>query len=138
MQETPIAIIGGTGLDSLDELHIEASHIVQTPYGSPSAVLQTGTLFNHPIIFLPRHGSEHQLPPHKINYRANIAALAKFNVEKILAVTAVGGITENASPRSIVLPDQIIDYTYGREQTFYDGVDGRVEHIDFALWCAKN
>ena len=131
MQETRIAIIGGTGLDSLDELHIEASHIVQTPYGSPSAVLQTGTLFNHPIIFLPRHGSEHQLPPHKINYRANIAALAKFNVEKILAVTAVGGIAENASPRSIVLPDQIIDYTYGREQTFYDGVDGRVEHIDF-------
>lgn len=131
MQEARIAIIGGTGLDSLEELHIETKHIVQTPYGSPSALLQTGTLFDHPVVFLPRHGSEHQLPPHKINYRANIAALAKFNVEKILGITAVGGIAKNASPRSIVLPDQLIDYTYAREHTFYDGVDGCVEHIDF-------
>lgn len=131
MKEPHIAIIGGTGLDSLDELKIDSRQIVQTVYGSPSAPLQFGQLFQHPIVFLPRHGSEHQLPPHKINYRANIAALSKVGIKKILGVTAVGGIADTATPRSIVLPDQIIDYTYGREHTFFDGVDGRVEHIDF-------
>ena len=126
-----IAIIGGTGLDSIDELVIDSTQIIQTPYGSPSAPLQFGHLFGRPIVFLPRHGSDHRLPPHKINYRANIAALSKVGIEKILGVTAVGGIAENAPPRSIVLPHQLIDYTYGREHTFFDGVDGLLEHIDF-------
>lgn len=131
MREAQIAIIGGTGLDSLDELQIDSQQHIQTAYGRPSAPLQFGNLFEHRIVFLPRHGSDHHLPPHKINYRANIAALSKVGVKKILGVTAVGGIADTAVPRSIVLPDQIIDYTYGREHTFFDGVDGQVEHIDF-------
>ena len=126
-----IAIIGGTGLDSLDELVITHRHSIQTSFGAPSAAIQEGSLFDKPIFFLPRHGDAHHIPPHKINYRANIAALAKFGVEKILAVTAVGGITPDAPPCALVIPEQIIDYTYGREHTFFDGVDGQVQHIDF-------
>ena len=126
-----VAIIGGTGLDSLEELVITRRHSIQTAFGTPSAAIQEGLLFDKPIFFLPRHGDAHQIPPHKINYRANIAALAKFGIEKILAVTAVGGIASNAPPCAIVIPDQIVDYTYGREHTFFDGVDGQVQHIDF-------
>lgn len=131
MNDVRIAIIGGTGLDALDELQVTCRHDLQTPFGSASAALQEGSLFGHPVLFLPRHGDAHQIPPHKINYRANIWALSKLKVNKILAITAVGGIAENAAPRSIVIPDQLIDYTYGREHTFFDGVDEKVEHVDF-------
>ena len=131
MNDKRIAIIGGTGLDSIEELVITRRHQVQTPYGQPSAAVQEGMLFDRPILFLPRHGEAHDIPPHKINYRANLAALAKLKVDQILSITAVGGISPEASPRAIVIPEQIIDYTYGREQTFYDGVDKQVEHIDF-------
>ena len=131
MSNNRIALIGGTGLDVLQDLAISRRHQLQTAYGSPSAAIQEGKLYGHSIFFLPRHGDLHQLPPHKINYRANIAALAKLNVNKVLAITAVGGIAKNAAPRSIVIPDQVIDYTHGREHTFFDGVDATLEHIDF-------
>ena len=131
MPDPRIAIIGGTGLDSLEELVIERRHLIQTRFGAPSDKIQEGTLFGRPIVFLPRHGDEHNIPPHKINYRANIAALNQLGVDRILAITAVGGIHSDCPPRALVIPEQIIDYTYGREQTFFDGVDMSVEHIDF-------
>lgn len=132
MSNKRIAIIGGTGLDSLKEFEVTGEHLIQTAFGSPSAAVQSGSLYGHDILFLPRHGTNHKIPPHKINYRANIEALAKLQVAEILAVTAVGGIADDAPPKSLVIPDQIIDYSYGREHTFYDGVDGRVEHVDFS------
>ena len=136
MSKPIVAIIGGTGLDSIEELVIKHKHLVQTPFGAPSDMIQEGTLFDEAILFLPRHGRAHNIPPHKINYRANIAALKQFGVDKILAITAVGGIAPNCPPRALVIPEQIIDYTYGREHTFFDGVDSRVEHIDFtAPFC---
>ena len=131
MSGKQLAIIGGTGLDTLAELNIVRRHRIQTPFGNPSAEIQEGSLFDHPILFLPRHGDRHDIPPHKINYRANIWALSELGVDRILAITAVGGIAEDAAPQSIIIPDQLIDYTYGREHTFFDGIDGKVEHIDF-------
>ena len=128
---TTLAIIGGSGLDQLGTLIPRTVHRVSTNYGLPSAALLDGTLDGTPVIFLPRHGPTHAFPPHGINYRANIAALRDFGVSEVLAVTAVGGIAPDVGPGAIVIPDQIIDYTYGREHTFYDGRDGLLEHIEF-------
>ena len=126
------AIIGGSGLDRLGALEISARHTLMTPYGAPSAALCEGLLEGSPAFFLPRHGDGHALPPHRINYRANIAALREAGVTDILAVTAVGGISAAAAPGSIVVPDQIIDYTWGRDHTLYDGLNGTLDHIDFS------
>lgn len=122
-------IVGGTGLDAFDALHVERTVMVDTPYGALSAPLTFATLAGTPVVFLPRHGAEHHLAPHKINYRANIWALARC-VERVVAVAAVGGITEPFGPRTVCIPDQIVDYTYGREHTFFDADD--VQHIDFS------
>ncbi len=127
----PHAIIGGSGLDRLAALTIQREHAVMTAYGAPSGALQEGMLDGTPVVFLPRHGVTHAIPPHKINYRANIAALRDFGVREIFAVTAVGGIGDNTGPGSLVIPEQIIDYTYGREHTFYDGIGGALDHIEF-------
>ena len=126
-----IAIIGGSGLDTLAQLQNVTEHRVDTPYGEPSAPLLEGDFNAQRVIFLPRHGINHTIPPHRINYRANIAALATVGVSAVLAVTAVGGISSATPPGRIVIPHQIIDYTYGREHSFSDGRDGHVEHIDF-------
>jgi len=126
------AIIGGSGLDRLGTLEISARHTLMTPYGAPSAALCEGLLEGSPAFFLPRHGDGHALPPHRINYRANIAALREAGVTDILAVTAVGGISAAAAPGSIVVPDQIIDYTWGRDHTLYDGLSGTLDHVDFS------
>lgn len=126
-----IAIVGGSGLDRLAALAVHREHHVMTAYGAPSGPLLEGTLDGSPVVFLPRHGAQHAIPPHKINYRANIAALRDFGVREVLAVTAVGGIGRSAAPGCIVIPDQIIDYTHGREQTFYDGLGGALDHIEF-------
>lgn len=126
-----LAIIGGSGLDQLGALVASREHRVSTIYGVPSAALLEGTLDGTPVIFLPRHGPTHAFPPHCINYRANIAALREFGVHEVLAVTTVGGIAPDAGPGAIVIPDQIIDYTYGRDHTFYDGSDGKLEHLEF-------
>ena len=126
-------IIGGTGLDSLDALEIERVVAVDTPYGELSAPLTFARLAGTPVVFLPRHGEAHHLPPHKINYRANVWALAQC-VERAVGVAAVGGITPDFSPRTVAVPDQIVDYTYGREHTFFDGDE--VQHVDFsAPYC---
>lgn len=135
---TTLAIIGGTGLSQLTALENPRFEEVQTPYGNPSAKFAIGTIQNKEVVFLARHGNPHAIPPHKINYRANIWALKQLGVENIIAVAAVGGITPQMTPASLAIPDQIIDYTYSREHTFFDGADGNVTHIDFTYpYCQK-
>jgi len=126
-----IAIIGGTGLTSLVGVEINESREMDTPYGNPSSALTFGRFGEKEIVFLPRHGDPHIIPPHKINYRANIHALKENGVENIIAVNAVGGITSEMRPGRIVIPEQIIDYTYGREHTFFEDNLDEVTHIDF-------
>jgi len=126
-----LGIIGGTGLKQLDNLKITHRQIIRTPYGEPSGPLTFGEVAGHAAVFLPRHGGGHTIPPHLINYRANIWALHSVGVRDIVAVATVGGISDNLSPGDIVLPNQIIDYTHGRKHTFFDGGDQPVTHIDF-------
>jgi 5'-methylthioinosine phosphorylase len=126
-----IAIIGGTGLTQLTVLTAPRREVVNTPYGQPSCPITHGTLFGKEVAFLARHGYGHTVPPHKINYRANLWALKHVGINRIVAVAAVGGITSSCAPGSLVLPDQIIDYTYGRSHTFFEQDLEKVTHIDF-------
>ncbi len=127
-----IGIIGGTGLSSLSGLDIIEQRVIDTPFGKPSSSLSIGKLGGGKVIFLPRHGEGHTLPPHKVNYRANIWALHSVGVKKIIAVAAVGGIRPDMSPGVLAAPDQIIDYTYGREQSFFSDDFTSDKHIDFS------
>ena len=126
------AIIGGTGLTTLDQFAIEERECLSTPYGDPSADLIFGRLFGQEILFLARHGDPHVIPPHRVNYRANIWALKTAGASSILAVAAVGGIGAPMVPGKIALPDQLIDYTSGRENTFFQDNLREVTHIDFS------
>jgi 5'-deoxy-5'-methylthioadenosine phosphorylase len=126
-----IAIIGGTGLTSFPGLKITLREVVRTPFGIPSGPITHGDYCGKKIIFLPRHGAHHTIPPHMVNYRANIWALHDMQVKQIVAVAAVGSINREIYPTQIVIPDQIIDYTYGRSQTFYEKDLSQVKHIDF-------
>jgi 5'-methylthioadenosine phosphorylase len=126
-----IGVIGGTGLRKIDGLTIVREEIVDTPYGKPSDKIIIGKLGNHEVAFLARHGEGHTIPPHLINYRANIFSLRALGVRAILTVATVGSISEELKPGCIVLPHQIVDYTYGREHTFFDGINNPVSHIDF-------
>jgi len=128
---TKLAIIGGTGLTQLSDLIIIKRDKLTTPYGSPSADFITGGLNQKEVIFLARHGNPHTISPHKINYRANIWGLKQLGVEQIVAVAAVGGITEEMVPAHIAIPDQIIDYSHGRKHTFFEDENYPVTHIDF-------
>lgn len=125
------AVIGGSGLEQLEGLVIEREHLLDTPYGTPSAPIKQGRYGSQSLLFLSRHGDRHQYPPHSINYRANIHALKQLGAQQILAVAAVGGLTQAHGPGALSVPDQIIDYTWGRAHSFYEG-DGGVEHIDFS------
>jgi len=127
-----LAIIGGTGLTQMDGLVITRREMVKTPFGAPSCPLIIGELDGQPVAFLARHGNTHNLPPHRINYCANIWALQSVGIERIMAVGAVGGIAANCTTGAIVIPDQIIDYTYDRTNTFFDGPPDEVKHIDFS------
>lgn len=127
------AIIGGTGLTEYSELNIEKQELVETELGITSAPLIFGELHCQQVVFLARHGHPHKLPPHKVNYRANILALKNAGVTQIIAVNAVGGITENMGAEAICIPDQIIDYTHGREDTFFDGEYKPLDHVDFTF-----
>lgn len=126
-----LAIIGGSGLARLAELHDTRREIVRTPYGDPSCALTLGRIGAHPVVFLARHGYGHTIAPHEINYRANLWALREVGAGSVLAVATVGGIRADCDPGMLVLPDQIIDYTSGRRHTFFDGADQQVTHIDF-------
>lgn len=127
-----IGIIGGTGLTRLNDLTINRTEVVNTPYGQPSSALVHGTLHGKSFVFLARHGDPHTIPPHRINYRANLWAMKHIGVDTVIAVAAVGGIDALAAPSKLVIPDQIIDYTWGRIQTCYDDTDTEVTHIDFS------
>ncbi len=132
------AIIGGTGLIQIKGLELSESKNIDTPYGSPSAGYQLGQLNGKNIVFLARHGNPHVIPPHKINYRANIWGLKELGVTKIIAVAAVGGITQEMFPGRIVIPNQIIDYSYGRQHTFFEENLEEVTHIDFSFPYSEN
>ena len=126
-----LGIIGGTGLAQLQNLTITRRQIARTPYGEASQPLIFGKLAGHDVVFLARHGAGHTIPPHAVNYRANIWALHSVGVTHLLAIATVGGISSDLVPGDIVLPHQIIDYTHGRKNTYHDGIELPVKHIDF-------
>lgn len=128
-----LGIIGGSGLAELDGLTNKRRQVVRTPYGEPSCALTFGQMDGNAVAFLARHGHAHTLAPHKINYRANIWALREVGVKQILAVATVGGIREDCAPGALVVPDQLIDYTSGRVNTFFDTATTPVTHVDFTL-----
>jgi 5'-methylthioinosine phosphorylase len=129
---TILAIIGGSGLTALNGLKITRQQMQQTPYGQPSGPLTFGVFNDKEIVFLPRHGNPHIIPPHKINYRANIWALRENGIKNIIAINAVGGITPEMYPGRVVIPSQIIDYTWGRNHTYFDKDIDLVTHVDFS------
>jgi 5'-deoxy-5'-methylthioadenosine phosphorylase len=126
-----LAIIGGSGLTQLTNLKVTRRLAVRTPYGEPSGPLTFGEIAGKAIVFLARHGYGHTLPPHQVNYRANLWALHAQGVTEVVGVAAVGGIRADMQPGVMVAPDQIIDYTHGRASTFYTVEDRGVQHVDF-------
>lgn len=126
-----LAIIGGSGLTKLSNMEVLRREVARTPYGEPSGALTFGTMCERPVVFLARHGYGHTIPPHLVNYRANIWALQQAGVEAIVSVASVGGIREELGPGTLIVPHQIIDYTWGREITYFEGGEGLVRHVDF-------
>lgn len=124
-----IGIIGGSGLYNLPGFKEEKKVALKTPYGKPSDDYVIGRLSDRQVVFLARHGEGHGIPPHRLNYRANIWGFSDLGVERIIAVNAVGGISGELSPGDLVIPDQVLDFTSGRPSTFFDGPD--VVHVDF-------
>ena len=133
-----LAIIGGTGLSKLVNLEKVYKRVIKTPYGEPSSPLTFGTFGGKEVIFMARHGFGHTIPPHKINYQANMWALKEAGATEVLAIAAVGGINETISPGSIVIPDQLIDYTWGRCGTYFEDDLEQVTHIDFTFPYSKD
>jgi 5'-methylthioinosine phosphorylase len=125
------AIIGGSGLAKLSALANTRRQVARTPFGEPSGALTFGTLGGHEVVFLARHGYGHTIAPHEINYRANIWALKDLGVSGVMSVASVGGIRADLGPGTLVVPDQIIDYTHSRKSTFLEGAELPVTHIDF-------
>jgi 5'-methylthioadenosine phosphorylase len=125
-----LAIIGGSGLTRLANLDISRRESVHTPFGEPSGPLSFGAIRGVPVAFMARHGDGHSIPPHQVNYRANLWALREKGVREIVSVAAVGGIRHDLGPGTIVVPHQIIDYTWGRMNTYFEG-EAPVKHIDF-------
>ncbi|MBA3979428.1 MAG: S-methyl-5'-thioinosine phosphorylase [Alcanivorax sp.] len=127
-----LALIGGTGLSRMPNLDVTESCTVKTRFGNPAAPLLRGKLGNEDVLFLARHGNPHRLLPHEVPYRANIAALKQAGASAIVAVNAVGGISDAAASGVILLPDQIIDYTWGRDMTYFDRGHVPITHVDFS------
>jgi 5'-methylthioadenosine phosphorylase len=126
-----LAIVGGSGLTQLSSLEVVRREVARTPYGEPSGALTFGRLCGGNVIFLARHGYGHTIPPHRVNYRANLWALKTAGAKNIVSVASVGGIRSDCAPGVLVAPDQILDYTWGRANTFFDGIDVPVRYIDF-------
>ena len=124
-------IIGGTGLTQLANLEVTRRQVVRTPFGEPSGALVFGKLAGQEVVFLARHGFGHTIPPHMVNYRANIWAMNSQGVDNVVSVASVGGIRADLGPGVIAVPHQIVDYTWGRHGTFHEGEDRAVVHIDF-------
>ncbi len=133
----PIGLIGGSGFYDIDGLEMREEISLSTPYGAPSATYKLGEFSGTELVFLARHGVPHRIPPHKVNYRANMWGFKSLGVEKIISIGAVGGINSGMQPGSVVILDQIIDMTMGaRAATFYD--EEKVVHIDFTRpYCAE-
>lgn len=125
-----LGIIGGTGLSELSCMDEVRKLVIRTPYGEPSGPLSCGRILGIPVIFLARHGYGHTIPPHRVNYRANIWALNAEGVRRIVSVASVGGIRKNLHPGTLMVPDQLIDYTWGRAQTYFEN-ELPVTHVDF-------
>ncbi|HJN96394.1 MAG: 5'-methylthioadenosine phosphorylase [Gammaproteobacteria bacterium] len=132
-----LAVIGGTGLAEVNGFESAGRKRLNTPYAEKRVWVELLQYRNNTLAFLPRHGKNHVIPPHKVNYRANLWALHKLGVTQIVAVNAVGGIHENLAPGSFAIPDQIIDYTYGRSTTYFEEDIESVTHIDFTYPFAK-
>jgi 5'-methylthioinosine phosphorylase len=126
-----LAIIGGTGLYKLADLQDAEAHQPVTRYGAPSGPIRIGYLAGKRVAFLARHGEGHSVPPHRINYRANLAALQALGARRVIALNTVGGITERFGPRVLGCPDQLIDYTWGRISTLCEETGTDVLHVDF-------
>jgi len=126
-----LGIIGGSGLTQLSNLEITRREVVRTPYGEPSGAVTFCALDGHEVVFIARHGYGHTIPPHAVNYRANIWALHAQGVSALASVASVGGIRADLKPGVLAVPHQIIDYTYSRDHTFFDGAEQPVTHIDF-------
>lgn len=126
-----LGIIGGTGLTQLSNLEVTRRQVVRTPFGDPSGALTFGKLNRRDVVFLARHGYGHTIPPHEVNYRANIWALRSEGVGRIVSVASVGGIRADLPPGTLAIPHQVLDYTWGRKHTFFEGPDQPVTHVDF-------
>jgi 5'-methylthioadenosine phosphorylase len=133
-----LAIIGGSGLSKLSILEVTRRKVARTPYGEPSGALTFGRIRNRDVVFLARHGYGHTVAPHEVNYRANVWALKDAGADSVVSVASVGGIRNDIWPGTLLLPDQIIDYTWGRSSTFYEGVGVPVNHIDFTQPFSKS
>jgi 5'-methylthioadenosine phosphorylase len=126
-----IAVIGGSGLSQLANLEATRRKVVRTPYGEPSGPLTFGAIRGRELVFLARHGYGHTIPPHEVNYRANLWALKEEGPEGVVSVASVGGIRRDLAPGALAVPAQIIDYTWGRRATFFEGAGAQVTHVDF-------
>jgi 5'-methylthioadenosine phosphorylase len=127
-----LAVIGGTGLTQLSNLEETRREVVRTPFGDPSGALTFGRIGCQEVVFMARHGYGHTIPPHRVNYRANLWALTKSaGARGIVSVASVGGIRADLAPGTVIMPDQIIDYTWGRNVTFQENGAENVIHIDF-------
>jgi len=126
-----LAIIGGSGLTKLANLEVSRRLVARTPYGDPSGAITCGKIGKSDVLFLARHGYGHTIPPHEVNYRANLWALKDAGADSVVSVASVGGIRNDIWPGAILLPHQVIDYTWGRPSTFFEGPAAPVNHIDF-------
>ncbi len=126
-----LAVIGGSGLTQLANLNVSHREVLRTPYGEPSGAVTFGQICGREVAFLARHGYGHTIPPHEVNYQANIWALCNRGVTRIVSVASVGCIRADLKPGDVVIPHQLIDYTWGRKSTFHEGPDRSVTHIDF-------
>lgn len=131
MSEIRLAVIGGTGVYKLAQLDDVETREVATRFGAPSGPVRIGKLLGQKVAFLARHGEGHSVPPHQVNYRANLAALKEVGATRVLALNTVGGITERFGPRVLACPDQLIDYTWGRISTICEEPGTEVLHVDF-------
>jgi len=130
-RDVELGIIGGTGLYHLQGAEQLERRRIETPWGEPSSEVVIANVQGRVVAFMTRHGEKHNIPPHKVNYRANIWALKQCGVKRVIAVAAVGGITDEMSPQTIAIPDQIIDYTCARKHTYFEDELEEVTHIDF-------
>lgn len=126
-----LAIIGGSGLSKLGIMEVTQRKVARTPYGEPSGALTFGRIRGREVVFLARHGYGHTIAPHEVNYRANLWALKDAGADTVVSVASVGGIRADCSPGQLLLPHQVIDYTWGRSSTYFEGAGVPVNHIDF-------